>query len=130
MCCVCGGVLSPSIRSPSAMSDSDSDSGLVDHVRSVKVAAAGSVADGSRTSARSSGGGTVASPRSSAAAHASASASPSFTSSGVSDANADMSEALEQIGYGRFQQRILLPITGLTLMADAMVREQTSTAQQ
>ena len=34
-----------------------------------------------------------------------------------------MAEALERVSYGRFQQRLLLPVTGLTLLADAMVRK-------
>jgi len=35
-----------------------------------------------------------------------------------------MAEALERVSYGRFQQRLLLPVTGLTLLADAMVRKR------
>ena len=40
-----------------------------------------------------------------------------------------MSVALEQVGWGPFQQRTLLPITGLTLMADAMVTTRNHTTR-
>src|SRR5689334_19584680 len=50
--------------------------------------------------------------------HAPASPLPSHAS--APDLTSDMSDALEQVGWGPFQAGTLLPITGLTLMADAM----------
>jgi hypothetical protein len=57
--------------------------------------------------------------------HADDAADPSSPGSADgSELTTDMSDAIERVGYGRFQQRTLLPITGLTLLADAMVRQQ------
>ena len=52
---------------------------------------------------------------------------PSAISADGSDLTTDMSDAIERVGYGKFQQRTLLPMTGLTLLADAMVSATNTT---
>lgn len=53
----------------------------------------------------------------STSAHSSAPSSSSASATAIRD---ELNVALELIGYGRFQQFYLLPVTGLTLTADAM----------